>query len=185
MANANKTKYAILGMLSFAPMSGYDIKKLTDFSISNFWHENFGHIYPVLKRMEAEGLVTRTVKEKEGKPDRNVYTITKQGTEELTSWLLLPTDEAPIRNEFLLKMFFSGAVPLKTVVENIKRERKRQEGLIEKYSAIEESLKANEEYTRQAGFPLWLSTLKYGIAVSRVVIAWCDETAHNIEAKKP
>jgi DNA-binding PadR family transcriptional regulator len=180
MPKANKTRYAILGILSFAPMSGYDIKKLTDFSISNFWHENFGHIYPVLKRMEAEGLVTRTVKEKDGKPDRKVYTITKRGTQALASWLQLPTNEAPIRNEFLLKLFFSGEVPVQTVVENIRKERIRQEGLIEKYSAIEESLKANQEYTRQAGFPLWLSTLKYGIAVSRAVIAWCDETQKSL-----
>jgi len=46
MPKENKTKYSILGLLSRAPMSGYDIKKLTDNSISHFWHENFGHITP-------------------------------------------------------------------------------------------------------------------------------------------
>ena len=53
MPKENKTKYAILGLLSLAPMSGYDIKIITDNSIGHFWNENFGHIYPVLGRMEA------------------------------------------------------------------------------------------------------------------------------------
>ena len=55
----NKTKYAILGVLDTFPGSGYDIKKYCDKSISYFWNENFGHIYPVLKQMENEGLVSK------------------------------------------------------------------------------------------------------------------------------
>lgn len=51
MAKVNKTKYySLLGILSNRPGSGYDIKKMCDSSIGHFWNENFGHIYPVLKR---------------------------------------------------------------------------------------------------------------------------------------
>ena len=39
-----KSKYAILGMLSIEPMSGYDIKKEVEKSISNFWTESYGQI---------------------------------------------------------------------------------------------------------------------------------------------
>ena len=54
MAKINKTKYAILGVLSQMSGSGYDIKKCCDTSIAYFWNENYGHIYPVLKKMEEE-----------------------------------------------------------------------------------------------------------------------------------
>jgi DNA-binding PadR family transcriptional regulator len=46
-----KSKYAILGMLSIAPMSGYDIKKQVETSISNFWSESYGQIYPALRNL--------------------------------------------------------------------------------------------------------------------------------------
>ena len=68
-----KSKYAILGMLSIRPMSGYDVRKEIQESISNFWTESYGQIYPALKSLVAEKLVTRTVQRGVGKPDRHVY----------------------------------------------------------------------------------------------------------------
>ncbi|MGA9048227.1 MAG: PadR family transcriptional regulator, partial [Dehalococcoidia bacterium] len=47
MPKINKTKYAILGLLSLKPASGYDLKKTVDWNIGFFWNENFGHIYPI------------------------------------------------------------------------------------------------------------------------------------------
>ncbi|MDF2869325.1 MAG: hypothetical protein K0R05_900 [Anaerocolumna sp.] len=57
MAIKNKTRYAILGILSIHSGTGYDIKKYCDTVISNFWNENFGHIYPVLNQLLSEGLI--------------------------------------------------------------------------------------------------------------------------------
>ena len=54
MAKINKTKYALLGVLSIMSGSGYDIKKFCDSSIGYFWNENYGHIYPMLQRLEDE-----------------------------------------------------------------------------------------------------------------------------------
>ena len=62
-----KSKYAILGMLSISPMSGYDIKKEVETSISNFWTESYGQIYPVLKSLIAEKFVTKSVESEAGK----------------------------------------------------------------------------------------------------------------------
>src|SRR5207248_1647711 len=82
-----KSRYALLGMLSIRPMSGYDIKKLIEASISNFWSESYGQIYPTLKQLVAEKLVTRTVKKQTGKPDRHVYALTPAGRRRLREWL--------------------------------------------------------------------------------------------------
>lgn len=74
-----KSKYAILGMLNISAMSGYDIKKHIQESISNFWTESYGQIYPVLKNLVAEELVTKTVERASGKPYRHVYALTARG----------------------------------------------------------------------------------------------------------
>ena len=80
-----KSKYAILGMLSIAPMSGYDIKKEVEASISNFWTESYGQIYPVLRNLISEKLVTKTVESEAGKPDRHVYSLTAKGSQRVAA----------------------------------------------------------------------------------------------------
>lgn len=53
----NKSMYAILGILSLSPGTGYDIKKYCDTVLSGFWNENFGRIYPTLKKMSDDALI--------------------------------------------------------------------------------------------------------------------------------
>ena len=55
MAKANKSRYAILGMLALEAASGYQIKKEMEESTSNFWHESYGQIYPILKLLTENG----------------------------------------------------------------------------------------------------------------------------------
>ena len=43
MAHSN-TAYVILGMLSWRPMSGYEIKSLVDKSTRFFWAASYGQI---------------------------------------------------------------------------------------------------------------------------------------------
>ena len=48
----------LLGLLTIAPMSGYDLGQLIQDSIHYFWRESYGQIYPSLKQLSAEGFVT-------------------------------------------------------------------------------------------------------------------------------
>ena len=47
----SKTRFAVLGILSYGPMSGYDIKKFYEQNVAGFWSESYGQIYPILKRL--------------------------------------------------------------------------------------------------------------------------------------
>ena len=86
----NKSRYAILGILMLGPRSGYDIKKFFDRTVANFWNESYGQIYPILKRLAAEGLVEKSIEKQAGKPDRHIYTITGEGRNEMREWLMTP-----------------------------------------------------------------------------------------------
>ena len=61
MSKENKSRYALLGMLSLTSMSGYDLKKAIDLSVRHFWQENYAQIYPMLKQLTKEGLTTSHV----------------------------------------------------------------------------------------------------------------------------
>ena len=79
MAKENTTIYIILGLLTHEELSGYDIKKIIDSSIGNFWEVGYGQIYPTLKVIEKEGLVERKNEIQSKGPERITYTITDKG----------------------------------------------------------------------------------------------------------
>src|SRR5690606_9913997 len=101
MAAVNRTEYAVLGPLALGARTGYDIKKMADGALGHFWNESFGHIYPILRRLDARGWVTSTVEPQEGRPDRKVYALTPAGEEALREWFALPGEPVPPRNQAL------------------------------------------------------------------------------------
>lgn len=180
MPKENKTKYAILGLLSLAPMSGYDIKKITDNSIGHFWNENFGHIYPMLRRMEAERLISRKVSQTPGRPDRSVFAVTDAGARALADWLSRDPEEQPVRIELLLQLFFAKTVTLPVVIGKIAKEKELHESRLALYETVERHLCEGDAHSGQSDIPFWLMTLSFGKHRSRATIAWCDETIKTL-----
>src|ERR1700710_583796 len=104
------TDYALLGMLSVEPMSGYQIRQEIADSIAYFWTESYGQIYPALKRLAARKLIAParldTVKSGKGR----IFSLTGQGKTALTEWLAQEPEPQPPRNQLLLKLFFGRAM---------------------------------------------------------------------------
>ncbi len=169
-----KSKYAVLGMLSICPMSGYDIKKRVGESISNFWSESYGQIYPILKRLVDEELVTKTVERQSGKPDRHVYALTERGRKELHRWLAEGAVPKVERNEFLLKLFFGEEISPTINIKHVEKYREIQLHLLEKYEMIKQEIE--NKHADDSDLPYWLMTLRYGQHVSQALLRWCDET---------
>ena len=115
----NSTKFAILGMLTWQKMSGYDIKKVLNEMVNHIWSVSFGQIYPLLKTCEAEGLVKKEFLEQEGKPDKNIYSITKKGLEKLQEWLQIEVGHTNIRSELLLKIAIGSHTDISIVKKHI------------------------------------------------------------------
>jgi DNA-binding PadR family transcriptional regulator len=170
---SNRTRYTILGTLTFGPKTGYDIKKFIKGTISNFWHESYGQIYPTLKRLAFEGLVTRRVEEQNGKPARYIYELTGLGREELREWLVEPAARSVPRIEILLKLFFGAEVSAEENLRHVRRHR----GELERGLAlcVETENKLKSELHDEPGLPYWLLGVRQGILVQRALLQWCDE----------
>ena len=174
MAKENKSKYALLGILSICPGSGYDIKKFMEKSTSNFWNESYGQIYPILKQLVEEGLATSHTEKQEGKPERYMYMLTDKGFEELRRWLTEPVEHMVERNELLLKSFFGQQNTLAQNIGYVEQFRILQEQLLQKYRGIEAYLKAN---CAEDADPCYsLITVRYGIHRCQALLNWCEET---------
>jgi DNA-binding PadR family transcriptional regulator len=181
LARTNSTKYAILGVLSIKSSSGYDIKKFCDGGIAHFWNENYGHIYPMLKQMEEDGWITKQTEVNEGKPPRNVYSITDKGREELADWLAQPTENSPVRLELLLKLTFARNIPAAKVIEEMEQIRQKHISRLEQIEKMEKEFNSDTKTRADRGYPYWLSTIRYAVYDARFRIQWCEETIQNIK----
>ena len=124
MAKENTTIYTILGLLHHQDLSGYDIKKAIDRSISYFYDAGYGQIYPTLKTLEKGGLVVKRNKPDSKGPAGYIYSITPDGEAHLTHWLGQPAEKEYVKYEILLKLFFGSLLPVEEnlgVIENFKK----------------------------------------------------------------
>ena len=174
MAGQSSSEYAILGLLSLRPMSGYDIRKTVQQSIQYFWSESYGQIYPALKRLEAKKMVERARGARGGRARRQIYALTRAGRRELQDWLTRQPRMQPFRNELLLKLFFGRLAPRKACQEHLLHFRQRQEDLLRTYGQVERWLHA--EHEGHPDLPFWMMTLSYGVHQARALRDWCNET---------
>ncbi len=163
----------MLGFLTWKPMSGYDIKSFVEQSVSNFWSESYGQIYPTLKALVDEGLVTKKATVPRGERRRQVYSITPEGRATFGEWLKDPVDPAPQRNGLLLKLFFARQVGEKTALDHVQSFKERLARLSEHYEAIDKRLA--REHGGKSDLAYWRLTLEYGRLEARAHLVWCDK----------
>ena len=101
-------KTLCLGVLVLGDASGYEIKKqFEEGPFAHFHATGFGSIYPALRSLLEDRLVTCTTTVQDGRPDKKVYSITEAGRAALGR--ALHTRPAPdsYRSDALFMLFFA------------------------------------------------------------------------------
>ena len=163
------TAYVILGMVRREPRSGYEIKAVVDNTTRFFWAASYGQIYPELKRLSEAGLV-EGVDASTGDRKRTRYAITADGNAELVDWLRRPPQTAEMREEGLLKLFFSGVLKPAEAVETLRSMRRARLELAETLRSIEPKPEAVEKLDD----PYPLMVLRGGIEFNEWFAGWCE-----------
>ena len=109
-------KHGILGLISNGDKTGYEIKAVFRDSLNHFWAAQTSQIYRELQTMEKARWIRQTHVSQVGRPDKNVFSITPAGHDELVRWLREDNLPSGFRNPFLMKTFFMGELPIE---ENI------------------------------------------------------------------
>jgi len=179
--------HAILAFLDFRPMTGYELKKYFDVSVAHFWSVTQSHIYKALEGLEKKGLAQATVIPQEGRPNRKEYAITEAGRSELRRWLTTPLPLTPVREAWLIQIFFSHASSNQEIVALLEARRDAIAARLDAYRADAQA--AIDENTRQIGLPraseLWQITLDYGISYYEFELAWLEETIQRVRNLPP
>lgn len=97
-------KFAILGFLSRAPATGYELKKQFADDPVLYWSGNNNQIYRALLELHRDGLVTQDVELHEDSPPRKVYSINPAGRDALRDWVRSTPELPQLRHGFLVQL---------------------------------------------------------------------------------
>jgi PadR family transcriptional regulator, regulatory protein AphA len=94
----------ILGLLSWKPSSGYDLKRIISDSDIFYWSGNNNQIYKSLLELQHDGLVTCQVQVQEHLPAKKIYSITGKGLSELYQSLLAAPELPELHKGFIIQL---------------------------------------------------------------------------------
>ena len=172
MAREKRINMVILGLLSHEDLTGYDMKKRIDNSISFFWNGSFGNIYPALKELEDESLI-KSSNAAVGGREKIIYHITAKGKRVLKEWLKDEQASNELRYETLLKLFFGHEAGAEQTLAHLEAfEEKISKELPFLIGATEVLKKGiSEDDTHK----YYLLTAEFGVKTYQAYLEWCRE----------
>lgn len=173
-----RTSYAVLGLLGFGEMSGYDLKQFADRSISHFyWAPAKSQVYSELRRLRDHGYVEQREVEQENRPDKRLYSITDAGRRTLKGWLE-SSDLGPeiAKSPAVLRTFLGAGMAPSILVDRL---REYADSMRAGGADLERSLEECE--SSPSGFFPAL-TIRCGLAHIAVSIEWAEMAIVEIEA---
>ncbi len=174
--------HAILGFLTYRPMSGYELKGMFDLSVRHFWPADQSQIYRTLARLAERGWADVEVVEQETRPDRKVYRITDGGRAELHEWLVTPLEPSPLRLARLVQVFFASQLTDDEVLAVLERMANQWRMELERLRGVNEWGRGCEEWksaSRRERFFAGL-TLEYGLRAMRCSLEWLEDAMERI-----
>lgn len=177
-------KHGILGLINYHEMTGYEIMQVFRDSLNFFWKAQTSQIYRELQTLENQKWVDKVFVPQQGKPDKNVYSITEEGRCELLRWLSDGNPGMNPRTPLLMKVFFMGELSreeniryfegLKSYCQIFLKSLADVPGHIEGYSAyLDDREKAM----------YWKMTVEYGRMNMQMCLEWAQSCIDQLKAK--
>ncbi|MTI79661.1 MAG: PadR family transcriptional regulator [Firmicutes bacterium] len=177
-------QHGILGLLSYKSMSGYDLNKVFNESINHFWSAQLSQIYRVLGNLEDKGYVSSQVEHQEGRPDKKIYSITDEGKKEFRNWMNDNPEQllSPIRDEFMIRIFFSSLLPKEETIFQLERYNKQAQELLKHCHSEDQVI---DKYAEELSLPndklYWRLTLKKGKMITEALVRWSEECIEELK----
>ena len=99
-------EYLVLGLISLEPQSGYTL--INTFESDRFrWSGSPGSVYPILKRLEKQDILSSELEMVHETRPRKIYSLTRLGERILDDWLrrLLTRQEVLLERDVVLTKF--------------------------------------------------------------------------------
>ena len=175
-------KHGILGLLNYGDMTGYEIMTVFRDSLSYFWTAQKSQIYRELQTLEINGWIETAHIEQDGKPDKNMLSITDEGRKELQHWLRDDTANGLIRSPVLMKTFFRGECEIDENIAYFKDLMKN--GSVFPQGSLS-AVSAGSKYANVINDPrkslYWKFTGSFGVMYEKMFREWCEDCIRELE----
>ena len=176
--------YAILGLLSWKSLTGYDVKRVMQDSPFLYWSGNNNQIYKALMRLLENGFVTNEIQYQESAPNKKIYSITESGMSELLRWVMSEEPEVPeFKKTFLIQLSWAGCL-----------ETEKVEELLARYEKImtQQLAMRREEKCREKNFPnrskqehfMWEMIYDNFVMMCEAELCWIQSFREGLEHLK-
>ena len=183
--------FAVLGLLYEAPMHGYELRKQLGARLGGFRAFSYGSLYPALRRLVRDGLITEDTADAEGAaPEvgawtrsrrgsgrRRVYRLTAEGKERFAEMLADAGPQTWEDDGFGIHLTFFSRTPAETRMRILEGRRRRVE---ERREGLRFTLgRAGEQidrYTRELH--------ELGLDASEREVRWLNELIAHEQAQQ-
>ncbi len=142
-------EHALLGLLRGRPMHAYEMHQqlLQAEALGLVWHVKQGHLYALLARLEATGLLEARTESQGSRPPRRMLALTPTGEASFAAWLTSPVAHGrDFRLEFLAKLYFAAREGPAAVRALVAGQRAACEGWLAELRAQARTVSAERPY---------------------------------------
>jgi PadR family transcriptional regulator AphA len=160
-------RYFILGLLTQQPMSGYDIKCFLKGLNWLIGSPSSGSLYPALRALRQEDLVTMEVVPGLDRPPKKIYSVTEAGHQALQAWIEEPIAANATLRAFVMRLLLADSHSRAGLCAHLQQRRAQV--------ATHQALLDGGLETPSAGPKLGQQlALDYGTALATAELAWLD-----------
>jgi DNA-binding PadR family transcriptional regulator len=173
-------RHAVLAALLDGEYSGYQLAKVFDVGVSNFWYAAPQQLYAELAKLEKGGLIAGRQVIQQGRPDKRVFTVTSAGIGELRAFAAATARPLLIRDDLAVRVQAVDYVDPAPVIAQLEE---RAAGAAVRLALFEQALRRmrgdldEETFLRDGARVGPYLTCLAGCRLEREMHAWCLSTA--------
>jgi PadR family transcriptional regulator AphA len=172
MPRAVSIRHLVLGLLTQQPMSGYDIKR---FLKSLSWlieSPSFGTIYPSLRALREDGLVTVETIPQQDRPPRKIYTITESGSQAVQEWVGQPLAPDTSLKAFVMRLVLANSLSHTSLTAHLEQRRSQVET---HFATLEQLAKATDGADNAHHI-----AYDYSLALASAELTWLESALEQL-----
>jgi PadR family transcriptional regulator AphA len=169
-------RYFVLGLLAQQPMSGYDIKRFVKGLSWLIGSPSSGSLYPALRSLLEDQLVTVEIIPGVDKPPRKIYSIEQVGRDALRQWIEKPVvADAPLK-AFVMRLLLADSFSTTNLAAYLEQRRTQ----VATHQA--DLAKMSETLSSSTDLGLRLA-LNYGLELASAEMNWLDNTLIRLDER--
>jgi PadR family transcriptional regulator, regulatory protein AphA len=192
-------RHALLAILTAEPMTGYELVKYFDGTVSYLWSAPQSQIYPELRRMESDGLLDVEVVPRGQRGRKRIYAINSVGIQELRGWLTEIATYQPTRDPYRLRAAYFELTSYEAARRQLREHVNHYTKALNDWKQIlddvesrrtpllRERLKKRPDAEHEAIVAFKIFGFRGEVARARAELAWAEEglaLIDNLERKK-